>query len=54
MNCQAQKVAAVACRRWSFTRGSNCNALTGKILVFWIGSRLWEVITYERWLHMEF
>ena len=28
-------------------------ALTGKILVFWIGRRLWEVVTYERWSHME-
>ena len=37
---QAQKVVADAYRRLSFTRGSNCKALTGKILVFWIGSRL--------------
>ena len=34
---RAQKVVAVAYRRWSFTRDSNCKALTGKILVFWIG-----------------
>ena len=52
---QAQKVVAVAYRRWSFTRGSNFNALTGKILVFWIGGRLWEMVAYgeERWSHME-
>ena len=53
INRQAQKVVAVAYRRWSFTRGSNCKALTGKVLVFWIGGRLWEVVAYERWSHME-
>ena len=36
-----------------FTRGSNCKALTGKILVFWMGGHLREVVAYERWLHME-
>ena len=30
-----------------FTRGYNCKALTGKILAFWIGGRLWEVVVYE-------
>ena len=39
--------------KWSFTRGSSCKAFTGKILLFWIGGRLWEVIAYERWSHME-
>ena len=29
--------------------GSNWKALTGKVLVFWIGGRLWEVVT-----HVEF
>ena len=29
-----------------FTRGSNCCTLSGKILVFWIGGHLWEVIAY--------
>ena len=53
LNFQAQKVVAVAYRRWSFTRGSNCKALTGKIAVFRIGGRLWEVVAYEKWLHME-
>ena len=48
INRQAQKVVAVAYRRWSFTRGSNCSALTGKILVFRI-----EVVAYGRWSHME-
>ena len=38
------EVVAVADRRWSFTRGSNCKALTVKILVFWIGGCLWEVV----------
>ena len=46
-------MVAVAYRRWSFTGGSNCDALTGKILVFWIGGRLWEVVADERWSHME-
>ena len=40
MNHQAQKVVVVAYRRWSFTTGSNCKALTGKILVFWIDGRI--------------
>ena len=31
---------------WSFTRGANCKALTGKISVFWIGDRLWEVVAH--------
>ena len=35
-------MVAVAYRRWSFTRGSNCKALTGKVLVFWIGGRTWR------------
>ena len=36
LNFQAQKVVAVAYRRWSFNKGSNREALTGKVLVFWI------------------
>ena len=36
-----------------FTRGFNCKALTGKILVIWIGGRLWQVVAYEKWSHME-
>ena len=39
---------AVAYRRWSFTRGFNCKALTGKMLVFSIGCSLWETIAYYR------
>ena len=46
INRQAQKVVAVAYRRWSFTRGSNCKALTGKILVFCIGGRLQELVVH--------
>ena len=42
----------VTYRRWSFTRGSNCKALTGKVLVFWIGGRVWDLVAYERWLKM--
>ena len=33
-------MVAVAYRRWSFTRDSNCKALSGKILVFWVGGHL--------------
>ena len=41
-------MVADAYRRWSLiTRGSNCKALTRKILVLWIGGRLWEVVAYE-------
>ena len=47
------EVVAVAYKRWSFTRGSNCKTLTGKVLVCWIGGLLWEVVAYERWSHME-
>ena len=36
----AQKVIAVVYRRWSFNRGSNCKALTGKIAVYWFGGHL--------------
>ena len=46
-------MAVVACRRRLFTRGSNCKALTGTILVFWIGGCLGEVASYEKWLHVE-
>ena len=46
-----QKVVAFAYERWSFTRGSNYRAATGKILMFWISGHLWEVVAYE--LHME-
>ena len=28
-------------------QGSNCKALTGKILVLWIDGRLWETVAYE-------
>ena len=47
INRQAQKVVVVAYRRWSFTRGSNCKALTGKILVFCIGGRLQELVVHR-------
>ena len=33
-------MVALAYRGWSFTRGSNSKALTGNVLVSWIGSRL--------------
>ena len=46
INRQAQKVVAVAYRRWSFTRGSSCKPLTEKILVFWIGGRLRELVIH--------
>ena len=53
LNRQAQKVGAVAYRRWSLTRGSNCKSVTGKVLVVWISGRLWEVVAYERWSDKE-
>ena len=41
---------AVAYRNGSFTRGSNCKALSGKqFLVSWIGGRLWAVVANVRW-----
>ena len=46
-------MVVVAYRGWSFTRGSNRKALTEKILVFWSGGNLWEVVAYKRWLHIE-
>ena len=46
-------MVAVAYSRWSVAIGSNSKALTGKILVFWTGGRLWEAVAYERWSHME-
>ena len=32
---------------------SNCKASTGKILLFWVGGRLWEMLAYKRWSHVE-
>ena len=40
-------MVTVAYRRWSFTRVSNCEALTGPVLVFRMGGRLCEVVAYE-------
>ena len=51
-NWKIIKVVAVAHRRWSFSRDSNYKALTGKVLMVWLGRRLWEVVAYERWSHM--
>ena len=39
-------MVAVAYKRWSFTRGSNCKASTGNVFVFWIGGLLWEVVAH--------
>ena len=49
LTIRPQKVVEVNYRRWSFTRGSNCKALSRKILVFWIGGRLGEMVAYKRW-----
>ena len=46
LNFQAQKVVAVAYRRWSFTRDSYGKSLTGKVLVFWMSGRLWEAVAH--------
>ena len=40
-------------KRGLFMRLSNFRVLTGKILMFWIGSNLWEVVACERWLPKE-
>ena len=37
---EAQKVVAVAYRRWSFTICSNCKALTAKVA----GGRTWSMM----------
>ena len=52
-NPVGSKVVAVAHERCSFTRGSNYKALAWKNLVFWIDNRLWELVPYDRWSHME-
>ena len=39
----------VTYKEWSFTKGSNCKALT----VLWIGGCLWEMVAYDRWSHVE-
>ena len=52
-NAVTEKVVAVAYEGGSFARGSSYRALTANNLAFWIGGRLWEVVTYERWSHME-
>ena len=47
-------MVAVVYKRWLNTRSSNYKALTKKILCFaWISGCLWEVVAYQRWLHME-
>ena len=38
---------AVAYSRWSYTRCSNCKALTENVFVFWIGGPLWEVVAQK-------
>ena len=43
LNFQAQKAVMVAYRRWSFTRGSDCNALSLSGLV----------VPYGRWSHIQ-
>ena len=48
-------MAVVTYRKGLFTGGSITVSLcmTGKVLVFWIGGHLWEVVAYERWSHMK-
>ena len=54
MKPSGQKTIAVAYKRWSFTKGSNYRALPGKILVFWRGGRLREVIAHRGSTVIEF
>ena len=45
LNFQARKMVAVAYRRWSFTRDSKCESLTGKVLdrrSLMGGGRIWR------------
>ena len=42
-----KKVIAVTYEWCLFMRCSNYKASTGKNLVFWIGGRLWEVVTHR-------
>ena len=50
-----KRLRKVACERWLFTRGFNYMALTGNILVFWIGGYLKEAVAEDRlgWSHIE-
>lgn len=41
-----QRVVLDTYKRWLFTQGSYYRALSGKILLFWIGGRLLEVGTH--------
>ena len=43
----AQKVIEVAYERWTLIKGSTRGF--GKISVFWIGDRSWEMHAYESW-----
>ena len=47
LNDSPKKRGEITYRRWSYTRGSNCEALTGKNFVLWIGGRLREVVALE-------
>ena len=49
INRQAQKVVAKGGR---LLEGYNCKTSTGKIWVFWIGGRLWQVVARERWSYI--
>ena len=40
-------MVAVAYSRWSYTRCSNCKALTENVFLFWIGGPLWEVVAQK-------
>ena len=41
-------MVTVAYERWSFTSVEvlNCRALTGKVMVFWMGGHSWEVVAH--------
>ena len=40
-------MVAFAYSRWSYTRCSNCKALTENVFVFWTGGPLWEVVAQK-------
>ena len=49
----SQSGSVIVHRRWTLTRGGRWRKILtrgfGKISVFWIGDRSWEMDAYERW-----
>ena len=45
-NCQAKKWSLSLTRGGHLQEVLNCRALTGKVMVFWMGGRSWEVVAH--------